>query len=261
MKRQILITTITVAGISAQAQPARAKCASWSLRTTPAKGATGVPTNAQLFFAIYGWDRQKAAMMLKGAALVSQRGHRVPLRVTRLPSSRHSYQMQYVTLVPTQRLRPRTRYGLALAPHPAQVDVTRIAQRFDGYQITTGAGPDRQAPARPGRMTTTGYVYRRLGCGPAVYIPLNLHGLRDGQTPADALRFRVNVKERSRGATRRLTLYAPQPWRPKELQLGHGMCSGLFVPRRGAQYTVTVQAIDWAGNVSLPSPALTAHAR
>ena len=112
----------------------------------------------------------------------------------------------------------------------------------------------------PQRVGTTGYRYRRLGCGPSENISLTLPSLKDDRTPSGELRLRLDVVEKSAGQSRHLVIYDSPPWTAGRTMLGHGMCSGNFHLKYGAVYTIRVRAIDYAGNVSAPSKPLTVRA-
>lgn len=254
----ILAATLaaTLAGLSTPGV-ANAKCASWNLRAVPKKGARAVPTNVKIFFGIYGYFRKSAVSALKGSYLKSGR-HKVRLKIAVLPSSKLSMRMTYVLMTPARRLKPSRTYRLVLAAPPGPNNYQ--AKEMAAYNFTTGKGKDTKAPAAPQRVGTTGYRYRRLGCGPSENITITLPSLKDDRTPSKELRLRLDVVEKSAGQTRHLVIFDGPPWSPGHALLGHGMCSGNFHLKHGATYAIRVRAIDYAGNTSAPSKALTVTA-
>lgn len=239
--------------------PANARCRSSSLSVTPPSKSQAVPTNVEVLFTVFGHLREKAADLLDGAHFVAGKD-RVPVRVETLPQSATSFRNAYLRVTPRRALKARRWYRLVLAPAKPPPAVRPLLQRLRGYHIKTGAGADTKAPAKP-VVTSKGYQYRRLGCGPAESIELTVSGVHDDLVAKAKLGLLLEVVEKTAKGERRFSIRLGAPYSPGYASLGHGMCSGNYHLVKGASYTIRVRTVDWAGNQSAPSDAVEVIAR
>ena len=243
---------------------AHAKCRAYSFTSVPKQASKNIPTNVKIFFALFGRGREKATTILKNSSLKAK-GHSVALKVSVLPSSSKSYNNDYLLIEPQKSLHPNTTYKLKLAASSKKFSSSFktkwMVKKFSGYHFSTGKVPDKQKPKRLPKPTSTGYKFERFGCGPSEIIPLKLMGLADNLTPQGQLRFKLDIIQAAPGKTEKFTLYIDPPWRAGLVELGHGMCDGNYTLVKGAQYTIKVSAIDYAGLTSLPSPPITVKAQ
>ncbi|MCA9670580.1 MAG: hypothetical protein KC503_33520 [Myxococcales bacterium] len=232
---------LVAAGAVAPA-PARADCAAKADTFSPPRGARDVPTNVKPFIALYGYGRAQVVKLLRAGAYLRAKGHRV--KVT--PRAYTGYATESVVLSPASALRPNTTYSLDVT--------TPQGARLLSYSFTTGASRDTRAPGSPSPRNVK-HTYTRFGCGPADRIAFELAGaLSDDKTPAKALRLRFDVVERAPGRKPHKRVVVALPG---SRSLGHGMCAGNAELRPCATYDFRVSVVDYAGNISAPSPKLS----
>jgi len=234
-----------------------AKCASRYISFSPTKGTKGVPRNVQLFVSVYGWQRHKAEVILKQGMLVSG-AHKVALAIKKTPASKHSFRKSYFEIRPQDLLLPGRTYRLVI-PAKHKKPMSYFYDRMSSYTFKTGAKADTVAPSKPTKLSSKGYFYRRMGCGPSKSIPLSLVGSKDKATSVKQLRYLLDVtfSGAKKQKPKTFTVHTGPSYRAMYTSLGHGMCSGNYLAMRSGVYTIRVRTVDLAGNISLPSPAVS----
>ena len=229
---------------------AEARCIPADLDVYPKRGLHQVPTNVQLLVVASGYrDLDQLQTLLAGATLVWGRD-RVPLKVEQLAQSARSFRSVYLRLIPARPLRARASYRLKLAQkrRPKVGPLALYYDRLVAYGFRSARGADEVAPAAV-QLVSSGYSLQQFGCGPAEALGLKLVGRADDKTPAKALAVLLAVSEELAGAApRRFEMVLPPPNASGAFVLGHGMCRGNFELKKGARYTLSAAALDWAGN-------------
>jgi hypothetical protein len=257
---RIAISIVTLALMSlASTNDASAKCMSYSLRMTPKHNSRDVPLNVEIFVTAYGHEREKVATLLEGSFLYSGK-HKVRLEVqSHVEQSKESYRNVYLTLKPLKRLKRKRTYRLFVPKRKVNTSQLRWIYKLKAYRFRTGKTSDKGEPSAP-KLKSSGFQHRRLGCGPAINVPIEYVGA-DDKTPSKSLGLLLHFDETSPSGTRKRVIRLGTPYAAGKTMLGHGMCSGNFKLVRGARYTIRLSTIDWAGNVSKPSSPITATAK
>lgn len=216
------------------ASPSFAKCMSSYWDVWPTAGTT-IPVNGRVIIGAFGTatsDVQKLASF--GPALVSS-GHRVPLKVTQ--TNVGEMKIAQAVLTPTEPLKPGAHYKLSWKKTP-----TGFSQPANW---NVGNARDEAAPAWKSAPVALSGEHAELGCGPADNAFVNV-AVDDEAT---LIRARVIRGEK--------TVEYLLPWKSGErLAIGHGMCSGAFVPTADA-WTLELSVVDVAGNeAAAPGGAL-----
>lgn len=223
---------------------AQAKCAYYTSWTFPEAGAT-LPTNGRIVLDGYGALQPVIAEIEARRPELRSATERVALRVVTIHKGQ--FNLTQVVLAPVRELRPRTRYELHLELRKDDKPVVR----FDGgkeaaYSWTTGPGPDQAVPEWAGAPRATGGKFAQLGCGPEAEA-----FIASAASDPSGVIFLARVVPAGGGEAVEYLL----PAREGTLKVGHGMCSGPFQLTGGAQYEVTLTAVDAAGNASAaPGP-------
>jgi hypothetical protein len=184
----------------------------------PWPGATDVPTNVQLMF-------QGTTPTLRDELAAE-----VPVDTTVVDG--------WSILTPKTPLKPQTTYVVDLSPSPM-------------YEFTTGDGQDTTPPGTPTVKVTDGYS----SCG--LWVRLDV-GAPKPPGNVDSLVAKVQVTDTS-GA--RTTFFAPLDSSTGTI-FGRSSAAGHCVvdypaARAGVDFTITASLVDWAGNASKPSAAIT----
>lgn len=228
MRALFLVAVLTFAS------PSFAKCMSSYWEVWPAAGST-LPVNGRVIIGAFGTatgDVEKLAGF--GPALVAT-GHRVALAVKQ--TNVGEMKVSQAVLVPVEPLKPGLHYALTWKKTPP------------GFSLpanwNVAASRDDVAPTWKSAPVALSGEHAELGCGPAD----NAFVKVDVDDEATLIRARV-----LRGA--KSTEYL-LPWKAGErLAIGHGMCSGAFVPTADV-WKLELSVVDVAGNEAVaPGAAL-----
>lgn len=175
---------------------------------------------------------------------------RVPLRV--VETNRGVGEVQFV-LSPVRRLRAETQYALWKRAKDGSEGPALGAR--GGFEWTTGPGPDNVKPRWRSRPTVGARRYTKYGCGPEILVEVKV-AVRDVSSDLPSLvgedaavLVRAELHPSDGGSPLR---YLLDPSRGV-IEIGHGMCGGAFSLEPNQPYSVTLTAVDAAGNET-PAP-------
>jgi hypothetical protein len=231
--RSLAALATGVALALAIAGPARADCTSGAVWAWPAPNEP-IDRAGRIVLDAYGTDRAWVLDVGRLSPRLSSAGHTVPLRV--VESHVGSFEVAQVVLAAEQPLRPGGTYRLLLTGRPTPEVWTGQKHAPLEWSVAPAAS------STPPRFRSTPRIDRTsftpFGCGPAIYA----HVVVDVDTP-DRVVFRVRAEPVAGGAPVEYLV----PATGGVLDIGHGMCSGPFTLASGAQYRITLSAVDTAG--------------
>ena len=219
--------------------PARADCTAGAVWAWPAPNQPLDPAG-RIVLDAYGTDRAWVLDVGRLAPRLVGAGQTIPLRV--VESHVGSFEVGQVVLAAEQPLRPGGTYRLVLDGRPTPEVWTGVKHAPLEWNVApsrSSAPPRFRSAPRLDRTSFTPF-----GCGPAIYA----HFTVDVDAP-DRVFFRARVEPLAGGPTIEYLVPAANG----VLDVGHGMCSGPFVLTAGAQYRITLSAIDIAGRET-PAP-------
>lgn len=155
-------------------------------------------------------------------------------------SSFDGYRQRIAVITPARALQPG-RWDLVFVK-PDRFMPTKPL----GSWMVTNQAPDTTPPAFTGRPKAGETKWQEYGCGPGSFLAVDEVATNE---PA-LLEAQVTFKGTTQVVT--LAMNAKEP----VLQLGHGMCSGVFEFPHGAEVTVVLTPVDLSGNRGPPSEPL-----
>lgn len=223
MLRPLLTSLALVPALLLVAPTAQAKCAAYAdwLLTEAVAGPSPI-----IVVAVYSVDD---AEQFGPFALTGPRGEAIRLNVR----ARHEgMQSSQIELEPAQPLQPG-KYQVARTSTPKY-------GRIQPHELTVVDGNRAEQRSAPD-VTSRGSSRQEFGCGPAENIELTLK-----RTGGARLAF-VTLTD---VGTREVHTGYVKIGEGGELSIGHGMCSGEFMPRDGARYRVEVRLVAAGGMLS-----------
>lgn len=212
-------TMLAAVTVTLSAQAAWACSCTSAFTTFPRDGATNVPTNVVIRVVLHS----QAAPGYRLVRAVDQQ--QVPLEVRDGPGSRLR------SLTPATKLDANAAYTLEES----------ATARTIGF--TTSAHEDHDVPSRP-ELKSASYQVADYGCGERRLWTLRVEGGDDVTTARDQLLLLVHGE-----ASTEPTQAIGVTWFDS-LELDTGVCSANFDPPGGDGFTLGVQVLDLAGNVS-----------
>ena len=193
-------------------------------RFFPENGSTGVPTNVVVQF--FG-----------NAAVAPSEEVSLVARVDSVALSVETRGRNWVSLTPARALLPQTEYRLVIGA---------ASSPDDSVTFTTGLGPD----TRPPEATATEKVDRHdsagSSCGPGQSFVFTLAASTDDTGPVAFVVFTGPDIEQLASRPQAML---------EDGFLVDALCSRNFPLLQTPDLAVAVSALDWAGNLSTPTPA------